>query len=55
MLSDTDGHTKPQPQSPCTFMQMSLYIILLARNSIPSEIAFPWSHLHLELFQNFLL
>ena len=55
MLSDTDGHTKPQPQSPCTFVQMSLYIILLTRNSIPSEIAFPWSHLHLELFQNFLL
>ena len=55
MLSYTDGHTKPQPQSPCTFMQMSLYIILLARNSIPSEIAFPWSHLHLELFQHFLL
>ena len=30
MLSDTDAHTKPQSQSPCTFMQMSLYIILLA-------------------------
>ena len=25
MLSDTDAHTKPQPQSPCTFMQISLY------------------------------
>ena len=47
MLSDTDRHTKPQPQSPCTFMQISLYIILLTRNSIPSKIAFPWSHLHL--------
>ena len=54
MLSDTDRHTKPQPQSPCTFMQISLYIILLTRNSIPSKIAFPWSHLHLELSQNFL-
>ena len=29
MLSGTDGHTKPQPQFPCTFfMQTSLYIIL---------------------------
>ena len=55
MLSDTDGHTKPQPQSPCTFMQISLSIILLTRNSIPSKIAFSWSHLHLELSQNFLL
>ena len=54
MLSDTDGHTKPQPQSPCTFMQISLFIILLTRNSIPSKIAFPWSHLHLQLSQNFL-
>ena len=27
MLSDTDGHTKPQPQNPCTFMQISLLII----------------------------
>ena len=25
MLSDTDTHTKPQSQSPCTFMQISLY------------------------------
>ena len=55
MLSDIDAHNKPQPQSPCTFMQISLYIILLTRNSIPSKIAFPWSHLHLELSQNFLL
>ena len=47
MLSDTDRHTKPKPQSPSTFMQISLYIILLTRNSIPSKIAFPWSHLHL--------
>ena len=54
MLIDTDGHRKPQPQSPCTFMQISLYIILLTRNSIPSKIAFPWSHLHLEFSQNFL-
>ena len=50
-----DGHTKPQPDSPCAFMEISLYIILLTRNSIPSKIAFPWSHLHLELSQNFLL
>ena len=55
MLSNTDGHTKSQPQSPCTFMQISLSIILLTRNSIPSKIDFPWSHLHLELSQNFLL
>ena len=55
MRSNTNGHTKPQPQSPFTFMQISLYIILLTRNSIPSKIAFPWSHLHLELSQNFLL
>ena len=55
MLSDTDGHTNPQPQSPCTFMQISLYIILPTRNSIPSKIAFAWPHLHLELFQNFLI
>ena len=55
MLSDIDVRTKPQPQSPCSFMQISLYIILLTHNSIPSKIAFPWSHLHLELSQNFLL
>ena len=55
MLSDIDAHNKPQTQSPCTFMQISLYIILLTRNSIPSKIAFPWLHLHLELSQNFLL
>ena len=53
MLSNTDGHTKLQLQSPCTFMQI-LSIVLLTRNSIPSKIAFPWSHLHLELSQNFL-
>ena len=41
MLNDTDGHTKAKPQIPCTFMQISLYIILLTRNSIPSKIAFP--------------
>ena len=29
MLSDTAAHTKPQPQSPCTFMQISLCITLL--------------------------
>ena len=36
MLSDTDTHTKPQPQSPCTsyISQISLYINLLTRNSI---------------------
>ena len=55
MLSDIDVRTKPQPQSPCSFMQISLCIILLTHNSIPSKIAFPWSHLHLELSQNFLL
>ena len=55
MLSDTDGHRKPQPKSPCVFMQIFLSIILLTLNSISSKIAFPWSHLHLELFQNFLL
>ena len=54
ILSDTDGYTKPRPQSPCTFMEISLYIILLNRNSIPSKIALPWSHLHLELSHNFL-
>ena len=52
MLSDNDGHTKPQPQSPCTFMQVSLYTILLSQNS---NIVFPWSDLHLELSQKFLL
>ena len=51
----TDAHTKPQPEGPCTFMQISLYIILLTRHSIPSKIAFPWSHLHLELSQIFPL
>ena len=55
MVSETDGHTKPQPKSPCTFMQISSYIILLSRNSTPSKIVFPWSHLPLELSQNFLL
>ena len=33
MLSDTDRHTKSQPQSQCTFKQISLYIILLPRKS----------------------
>ena len=33
-VSDTDAPTKPQPQSPYTFMKISLYIILLTRNSI---------------------
>ena len=47
VLRDTDRHTKAKPQSPFTFMLISLYIILLTRNSIPSKIAFPWSHLHL--------
>ena len=46
MLSGTDGHTKPQ---------MSLYLILLTRNSIPFKITFLWLHLHLELSQNFQL
>ena len=50
MLSDIDVSSKPQPQSPCSFMQATLYVILLTRNSIPSKIALPWSHLHLELF-----
>ena len=55
MLSDIDAHNKPQPHIPCTFMQISLPLcILLTRNSIPSKIAFPWSHLHLKLSQNFL-
>ena len=40
MLSDTDGHAKSQLQSPSTFTQISLCIILLTGNSIPSEIAF---------------
>ena len=55
MLSDIDVRTKPQPQSPCSFMQISLYIILLTHDSIPSKIAFAWSYLHSELSQNFLL
>ena len=46
MLIDTDGYRKPQPQTPCTFMQISLPVILLTENSIPSETAFPWSYLH---------
>ena len=25
MLSDPDAHTKPQPQSPCAFIKISLY------------------------------
>ena len=54
MLIDIDVRTKPQPQSPCSFMQTTLYVILLTRNSIPSKVAFPWSHLHLELSQNFI-
>ena len=32
MLSDIDGHTKPHPQSPCTFMQISLYIYIFFTN-----------------------
>ena len=40
-LSDIDAHNKHQPQSPCTFMQISLYIILLTHNSVPSKIVFP--------------
>ena len=55
MVSDTDAYTKLQPQSPYTFMSVSLYIILLTQNSITSEIAFPLSHLQLELSWNFLL
>ena len=55
MLYDIDAHDEPQPESPCTFMQMFSYIIFLSRNSIPSKVAFPWSHLHLKLSQNFLL
>ena len=35
MLNDTDAYTKPQPQSPYTFMQIFLYNSLLTRNSIP--------------------
>ena len=31
MLSDIDPHNKLQPQSPCSFMQISLYIILLTQ------------------------
>ena len=27
MLSDTDAHAQPQPQSPYTFMQISLYFV----------------------------
>ena len=42
MLNDTDAHNKPQPESPCSFMQIYLYIILLTWNSGPSKIAFPW-------------
>ena len=34
MLSDTDTYTKPQPQSPYTFMQIFLYNSLQTRNSI---------------------
>ena len=52
MLSDIDAHNKHQPQNPCTFMQTSLYIILLTRNSIQSKKDFPWSHLRLKLPQN---
>ena len=55
MLSDIEVSTKRQPQSICSFMQITFYVILLPQNSIPSKIAFPWSHLHLELSQNFLL
>ena len=47
MLSDIGTHMKPQLQSLCSFMQISLYNILLARTS--SKIALPWSHLHYEL------
>ena len=54
VLNSTDGHTKPQPQSPYILMQISLYIVLLTWNSIPSKTAFPWSDLNLELSQNFL-
>ena len=35
MLCDTDAYTKPQPQSPYTFMQIFSCNSLLARNSIP--------------------
>ena len=35
MLSDTDAYTKPQLQSPHTFMQTFLYNSLLTGNSIP--------------------
>ena len=34
MLGDTDAYTKPQPQSPYSFMQIFLYNSLLTRNSI---------------------
>ena len=54
-LSGIDVHVKPKRQGPGSFMQILLYIILLNRNSTPSKITFPWSHLHLEFSQNFLL
>ena len=41
ILSNTGVHTKPQPKSPCSFMQIFLYIVLLTRNYIPSKTAFP--------------
>ena len=45
MISDTDGHTKLQPQIHDLLCEYLLYIILLTRNSITSKIAFLWSHL----------
>ena len=61
MLSDIGTHTKPQLQSPCSLMQIFLYIIqtlyIIYIDSIPSKIAFSWSHLHvsqncLKMFYN---
>ena len=49
MVSGIDAYTKSQPLGPYTFMEIRLRIILLTRNSILSKIAFPWSHLPLEL------
>ena len=55
ILSENDVNTKPQLQSPCSFVQIPLYITLLTRNSIPSKTVFTCSQLHIELSQNFLL
>ena len=59
MLRDIDMYTKPQPRVHfllyrylyMLFCYQILRGILVTRNSIPSKLDFPWSHLHIEIIK----